>query len=417
MNKKMIYTGILALILLASFTSSPVFGSNVETIKTEDEDTMITTQSNTLTYENRNAVIVVGVYQTQQHYTWYLKAAQNLYNSLTSERYGFTDEEIHVLLVIRDDYDPPEIFNPDIVDAPATIEEIQNVLSRFKTSGDLAHSGSDMLMFTWISHGNIDYFGLEGGEGITPDELNSYSSNIAGRIIFVLQPCMSGSFLPELSGQNRIVCTSVGPISMEGGWIETFTRAMNGDGDYRPADGRISFEEMFYHAADHVSEEFKFSRLDDNYDSVGHGPFWLGGVGYDIDDPEKDGYLSSRVYDLRYEENPIYVTIVGPTSAKPDTDVELSATVSGVTEFYTYSWDFDASDGIQEDSTESQPTVSYSEKKQYTITLTITDSTERTGTDTHLLTIGKGKVKQMHFLSILNLLPSLQEIVKLLLKF
>jgi hypothetical protein len=413
--KKIICIAILTLFLLAGFTASPVLGTLAESSEKQNISSMSSTQNNAFTYETRHAVIVVGVYNGQQFYTWYLSAVQNLYNSLLSERYGFTAEEVYVLLVVRGDYVKPEIFNPEIVDGPATKEEISSVLAKFKTGAELAHTENDMLMFTWIGHGNVDYFELENG-AIYPNDLKGYMQNIQGRMIVVLQPCMSGSFIGDLAAQNRIICTSVGPISAEGGWIETFIEAMNGAGDYRPADGRISLEEMFYHAANHVSEQFKFSRLDDNFDGVGHGPFWLDGIGYDINDPTKDGYLASRVYDLRYEE-PLVVTINGPSYAKPNEEIQLGATVTGGVGPYTYSWDFDDTDGIQEDSTEQTPTTTYTEKKDYKITLTVTDSQDRTGFDTFTITIKtKSKTRLMHFLSINEMFPNAYAILKLLLK-
>jgi len=74
---------------------------------------------------------------------------------------------------------------------------------------------------------------------------------------------MSGSFINELAKPGRIVCSSVGQIGVEGGWVESFTKGLNGDADTRPTDGHISVEESFYYAATHVLEELKFSRLDE----------------------------------------------------------------------------------------------------------------------------------------------------------
>jgi hypothetical protein len=51
--------------------------------------------------------------------------------------------------------------------------------------------------------------------------------------------------------------------------------------------------------------------------------------------------------------------------------------------------DFDDNDGIQEDSTERNPKTTYTEKKNYKITLTVTDSQDRTGSDTFTITIKK----------------------------
>ncbi|MFH0732005.1 MAG: PKD domain-containing protein, partial [Candidatus Omnitrophota bacterium] len=48
----------------------------------------------------------------------------------------------------------------------------------------------------------------------------------------------------------------------------------------------------------------------------------------------------------------------------------------------TYSWDFDSSDGIQQDATGQQVTHTYADPGLYTVTLTVTDEAQNSGTDT-----------------------------------
>jgi len=164
---------------------------------------------------------------------------------------------------------------------------------------------------------------------------------------------MSGSFINELAKPGRVICTSVGPISVEGGWIEMFIRGLNGEADSRPMDGHISVEEAFYLAADHVSGDFKLSRLDDTGDGVPYGPFWFP-ENYDINDPKKDGYIASRIYDLEYEEFEFLVFIEYTNIGEIDEGykVEFKSDVMFGKAPYTYSWNF----SDEEQSSEENPT-------------------------------------------------------------
>ena len=54
---------------------------------------------------------------------------------------------------------------------------------------------------------------------------------------------------------------------------------------------------------------------------------------------------------------------------------------------YSYSWDFDASDGIQEDATGANVSHMFTEDGEYTVTLTVSDGVSTT-TDTVVITIG-----------------------------
>jgi len=59
----------------------------------------------------------------------------NLYLSL-KDNYNFPDDKIHVLITIKDEFTPPDIFNQAIVDTPSTKADIQSVLNSFKPGGD-----------------------------------------------------------------------------------------------------------------------------------------------------------------------------------------------------------------------------------------------------------------------------------------
>ena len=81
----------------------------------------------------------------------------------------------------------------------------------------------------------------------------------------------------------------------------------------------------------------------------------------------------------------------GPYKGKNDTEICFYGTVSGGTPSYTYSWDFDDSDGIQEDITDQNPIYTYANVGAYTATLTVTDSNGDIDSDMVEVTITKDK--------------------------
>ena len=77
----------------------------------------------------------------------------------------------------------------------------------------------------------------------------------------------------------------------------------------------------------------------------------------------------------------------GPYTGIIDENVDFTGSAFGGTPPYSYSWDFDDSDGIGEDSTEQNPSYIYDSKGTYTVTLTVTDDDGKTATDTTTATI------------------------------
>ena len=142
-------------------------------------------------------------------------------------------------------------------------------------------------------------------EKLYDDELMSYINGINAKIIYALQPCVSGGFISELSGENRIVCTASRGFELaDASWIEPFIRALNKT--YPEADldnnGKISILEAYRYAAGNVEKQLsqhpnfppQHPLIDDNGDYIGHH-FYETNY-YDPIDPNKDGYLAAHTF-------------------------------------------------------------------------------------------------------------------------
>jgi len=154
-------------------------------------------------------------------------------------------------------------------------------------------------------------FGFGEIEKIYDFELMFDTWNINAKIIFALQPCMSGGFVSELSGENRIVCTASRGFELaNAGWIGPFVRALNRvdenadglpDADYN-GDNKVSILEAYKYAAISVEEQLnndpmippQHPLIDDNGDDIGH--HFCETNYYDPDDPSKDGYLANQTF-------------------------------------------------------------------------------------------------------------------------
>ena len=137
-------------------------------------------------------------------------------------------------------------------------------------------------------------------------ELADYVENIQGTIIYFLQPCASGGFISELSGDNRIILTASRGFEFADSWIGKTTIALNvsiedslfEEIDKYPKDDKISILEAYRYAADFVDTnpdrtQPQHPLIDDNGDKVGHH-FYENGYGYS--DPTKDGYLAANTF-------------------------------------------------------------------------------------------------------------------------
>lgn len=244
-------------------------------------------------YDHRYAVLAVGKYYgSQQSYTWFLRDVQRLYWTLAIKQ-GFDEEDIYVLVTLEEGLAEPEIFKPDIIDYTSTEENLQLVLNNLKN----VMNEADLFFFCIIDHGNSDGFELY-SDWVSADEFAGYVDGIPGELVFILQPCGSGGLIDELSGENRIIGTSVKANEGEGSWMGKFTMGLiflgDTDEEIGNQDGYVSIEEAHHYPARHVYETYGVhSLIDDNADEVGHH---YTSDEYDINDPSKDAYIAARTF-------------------------------------------------------------------------------------------------------------------------
>jgi len=155
--------------------------------------------------------------------------------------------------------------------------------------------------FNSIPAALLTIFGID-VEKLHDYELANYVSEINANIIYVLQPCCSGGFIDDLSGPNRIICTSCRGSQTADGWIGAFREALNEDvyADY-DNNGYISIQEAYEYSALYVIDYIdthdgckEYNPLiDDNSDEIGHH---VTETGYNPDLPGFDGYIADATY-------------------------------------------------------------------------------------------------------------------------
>ena len=146
MNKKI--TILIIIYLLSSLAVQPLINAHILSLHNEPGDAY--------------AIIVVGRYagrlqdvlpkNFQQYYTWYLNSAAMTY-SMLKDSYGYADENIFLLVSLRERYLVPDSFDPDWIDYPSTKEHLKLVLDKLKPGGDIWMKDDDSLVFTYINHG------------------------------------------------------------------------------------------------------------------------------------------------------------------------------------------------------------------------------------------------------------------------
>ncbi len=99
-----------------------------------------------------------------------------------------------------------------------------------------------------------------------------------------------------------------------------------------------------------------------------------------------DGWAYTSAYVTGDIEEPT-ANAGGPYQGNIGEAIQFTGSAFGGTQPYSYSWDFDDSDGIQVDSTLQNPTFIYGIAGVYDVTLTVTDDNGKTDDDTTTATI------------------------------
>ena len=222
-------------------------------------------------YAHRYALVMSGYSRTSQHAQWYRGSTSGMYNLLI-EGYGFAPEDVYYLF---EEKSYPE------VDYAATKENLVAAIEAIKSKS----TGDDLVFFYIVGHGGVD-----DGNGIyslADSNLYDYelSSLLEGmrykRMVIILTPCNSGAFIPRLSGENRVIVTSVqADESNSAGFAEYVIEA------FRKENATVA--QVFGEATDSVNGWYTVKHLppmehpllDDNGDGVGHrAPVPNGGDG------------------------------------------------------------------------------------------------------------------------------------------
>ncbi|KJR43505.1 two component regulator propeller domain-containing protein [Candidatus Magnetoovum chiemensis] len=175
------------------------------------------------------AIVVAGSGPSNNSLWGAIEANTNLvYITLTYQ--GFTKDSIY-FLSSGDNIDVDGNGFLDDIDGEATNSNVQYAIT------DWAADAGDVIIYM-IGHGGTGSFKM--GEQETLDAttfaswLNTLQTKIAGKIVFVYEACLSGSFVSSLnppSGKERIIITS----------------ASETENAYFISDGLISFSHYFWY--------------------------------------------------------------------------------------------------------------------------------------------------------------------------
>lgn len=162
-----------------------------------------------------------------------------------------------------------------IVDASATRANIQWAIETWAAGKCDDTNGLGIYMF---DHGGIDYFCLHPNPDLTAANLDSYLDNFetnsgSNRTILIYEACHSGSFIDEVSQDNRIVITATDVnhgSKVNGDW----TWAAFSEGFWNSIKECNTIGEAFEDGVENVDDlgysGAQFPWIDDDHDGIGH---------------------------------------------------------------------------------------------------------------------------------------------------
>jgi len=175
------------------------------------------------------AIIIQGKIETSEGLKSHFKTLQFVYNTFKDQ--GLFEEDIKFFHYYNDEipYDNKNIFKPDK-------SRIEYAISNWAITK--VNENPSNLYIVMVDHGKNGTFYLD-QETITSKELKGYIEKFENglnenakniKIVTILGFCFSGSFIEDLSGQNRVIITSAAKdeYSFKGPIIESNIR----DGEY-----------------------------------------------------------------------------------------------------------------------------------------------------------------------------------------
>lgn len=255
----------------------------------------LTTRSNGNS-EHNYAVIINAVNRKEKNAKRFWNDCSSIYSTLVNE-YGFRDENIHVIMsdgtssaddrligfhdisiwcmfnCDEGDYDSSPLdldYDGDNdIQYPTNRSSLAFVFNKLSNSLD----ENDNLFVFVTGHGGYDVVELWHQTDLTSNEFASYLNSInAKTITVIMENCHSGSFIPALSGNNRVIMTACNASESSSGldeqlfqyneFVYYWTAAMagqypsgvlvNADSDN---DGHVSMYEAFLFAKTHDNRD------------------------------------------------------------------------------------------------------------------------------------------------------------------
>jgi hypothetical protein len=219
------------------------------------------------------AVVITGAtHGSSKHQKWYWGSNQRIYEMLR-DVYGYPDECIYRL---HEDGRAKDV----LIDGRASLANVRKVFTHL---AKVMHSGDQLFVYV-VGHGGPrgrDYvYDLADGK-LTASEFGRMLDKLsAQRIVVALNPCFSGGFIRQISGQGRVICTST--TEKEGnsaGWEGYMTAALaRAEGADVDGNGRVSLKEAYNASVDGTKAWYhnknmplrEHPLLDDNGDGIGH---------------------------------------------------------------------------------------------------------------------------------------------------
>jgi len=256
MKKKLSSILIVVLFIFTSLTTLSTTGTNISVFSKNYETTSATNTS-----ENNIAEF------------WAILVGSNPTGDLASPQWAKTIKNILCNYGWKEDH-------IKLLTGFVTKEEFFNACSWLKENS----KASDTVLLALYDHGAPGYFCLykENGEYCTDElyyeELDRELDQIecAGMGI-IIEACFSGSAIPDLKQENRVVCTGTTADQSGGSFSRKMFEGLGGIADYLPVvgnqNGAVSIEELFRFCTIYLNNTYYDPQIEDDYEGELHLTF------------------------------------------------------------------------------------------------------------------------------------------------